>query len=255
MLKKANLTNFISLGVEPELLILPFFIKPDEIFIDIGANKGSYIFSALQFLKPNHIVAFEPNPILAKRLSFVFRKVIVFQKALASTPGEGYLTIPFTENQADDCLANLKSQPDENNAHNYKVKITTLDETVKQLKNNNIGLIKIDVEGNELNVLEGALKTVTKLRPVLIIEIENRQHENGIQEIISRIESDLNYKAFYYSILQNRLIEYNPDSFLEQKMEDYGSLQYVNNFIFVPTENDALLIIGQVNSKIEKARK
>ena len=47
----------------------------------------------------------------------------------------------------------------------------------------NVGLIKIDVEGHELAVLHGAADTLTRNRPAVVVEAEERHHPNAVAEI------------------------------------------------------------------------
>jgi hypothetical protein len=98
--------------------------------------------------------------------------------------------------------------------------------------------IKIDVEGHEWAVLKGAKETLSRLRPMCLVEIEQRHHEHTpIQEIVSWVEA-LGYETYYYNLLSNRFHSFQTFNLLEH--QDVRQLTdrkvYVNNFFFIPTE-------------------
>jgi hypothetical protein len=55
-----------------------------------------------------------------------------------------------------------------------EVPLKRLDSVVKELRLKRVDAIKIDVEGAEIQVLKGAVNTITKFRPLIIIEVRNR---------------------------------------------------------------------------------
>jgi hypothetical protein len=87
------------------------------------------------------------------------------------------------------------------------VKTITLDYFIKNNKINNIGLIKIDVEGAELDVLKGMQKTLDKLHPPVLIEFNNPRTKlaghtlNELYDFITRY----NYQAF--RLKNNKLVK------------------------------------------------
>ena len=86
---------------------------------------------------------------------------------------------------------------------------------------NKVSFIKIDVEGHELNVIDGAKETLKKHKPNLIIEIEEKHSKIPLLESINYIQN-LNYKLY---------VAHN-DALLEIK--DYKKLNRDINFIFIP---------------------
>ena len=101
-----------------------------------------------------------------------------------------------------------------------------------------VDLIKIDVEGHEDFVINGALETIKRCKPFLIIEIELRHRKKHIDYLVKLLKN-LNYKCFYCRN-QKKLIPYKhfkPD--VDQNIEVFGKViqskcQYINNFIFIP---------------------
>ena len=85
----------------------------------------------------------------------------------------------------------------------------------------NIGFIKIDAEGSELNVLNGAKKLIKKYKPTLLIEIEERYISEPIEKSLKRI-LDFGYNGFaligdiltplkYFDGNKNHRIDYGPN--------------------------------------------
>ena len=107
---------------------------------------------------------------------------------------------------------------DNNKYSLFKVRAEKLDNLIK---NENIGFIKIDVEGHEKNVLVGAEKIIKKCKPNLLVEIEERHTNNKVQNIINFI-NDLGYKSFFS----------DGQNFIEtKKLDNYNTK---NNFFFIP---------------------
>jgi len=76
----------------------------------------------------------------------------------------------------------------------HKVKLGKLDDI---LISNRIGFIKIDVEGHEKNVLEGAKNLIKKNKPNLLVEIEERHSQLKVEDTINFI-NNLGYKSYYF---------------------------------------------------------
>lgn len=100
-----------------------------------------------------------------------------------------------------------------------------------------LDLIKIDVEGHEEYVIEGALNVIKTNMPILIVEIEQRHLNKQIEEVFQSILK-LNYDGFF---LQNGnlapLNKFNYDLHQKLHLNNVTSKQYINNFIFLPNIN------------------
>ena len=82
-----------------------------------------------------------------------------------------------------------------------------------------IGFIKIDVEGHEMEVINGSRKIINNHKPILLIEIEERHSKNRVIDTINYINK-LGYNSFY--LLQDELIE----------TKYLNNFNNINNFIF-----------------------
>ena len=111
--------------------------------------------------------------------------------------GELKFHIPLLNGEICPPLASLEERGGECEVRTVKVK------TLDSYDFDDVDLIKIDLEGHEQSVIEGALKVINKNTPLLIIEIEQRHIRNNINEVFEYINR-LNYSGCF---LQNgRLI-------------------------------------------------
>ena len=98
----------------------------------------------------------------------------------------------------------------------------------------NVGLIKIDVEGHESAILEGARVTINTSRPILLIEIESRHTRVNMNDTFEKIKG---YSYSGYFLWKGALQSVdNFDVGLHQKLLETNpqNHSYVNNFIWVP---------------------
>lgn len=108
------------------------------------------------------------------------------------------------------------------------------------LQLDDIGLDKIDVEGHELAVLRGAVDTLRRNRPAVVVEAEERHHPNAVAAI-AELLTGLGY-AGYFDIdgVRRAVDEFDPAE--HQNPANIGDRQddwqthgvYVNNFVFLP---------------------
>jgi FkbM family methyltransferase len=148
---------------QEELRALRRLLQSGETFVDCGANIGLWSLVAAPLVWPDgRVVAFEPNPAVAKRLAdaAVQSSVIeVHAVALSDEPGVLALAAGREHN-----LARVSSEG------RHSVAATTLDAVLERRPDG----IKIDVEGYELNVLRGAVGALAH-RPWVIVEFNKQQ--------------------------------------------------------------------------------
>ncbi len=179
-----NMTKNVWLNaLEPEMRVVPNLVTAGSVVLDVGANLG--LFASIFAQKARKVVAIEPQPRLAAYLRQVLPgHVEVIETALSDHDGEAELRIPrFTEGSIGrmDALATIEKSNDFGtvNPHSVdtiKVQIRRLDDVVAN--EGPISFIKIDVEGHENGVVAGAMATILKHRPVMMIEIEPRHNRN-----------------------------------------------------------------------------
>lgn len=145
-------------------------LNQGDVVLDIGANIGYYSILASKLVgKKGKVYAFEPDPQNIKLLYKNIKlnncsNVIVIEAALGSKKGELRL-IQDLSNPGESKLS------EKNMGNSVMVKVLTLDQFVNSEKIKKIDLIKVDVEGSELDVLKGSIKTL-KLNKSLKLFIE-----------------------------------------------------------------------------------
>jgi FkbM family methyltransferase len=168
---------------EPELRILSTFVHPNAVAFDIGANRGIYTYLLSRLA--NRVVAFEPNPELARRLrSATGPNVTVVEVALSDRPGRGTLEIPAgVQGDLSHGYGRLVANKSGHESASYQVELARLDDW----KDLSPGFIKIDVEGHEDSLLAGGERLLEQARPVCLVEMEERHRQRPIQEALDRM--------------------------------------------------------------------
>ena len=142
-------------------------LREDSNCVDVGCHEGSILREMLRFAPAGTHYAFEPLPELYEGLRTSFPGVRVHQLALSDEAGE----VSFQRVKSNLAYSGLKRRhypnPDEA-VEVINVKADLLDNVVPEAVS--IALVKIDVEGAELQVLRGALRTIRRSRPFIIFE-------------------------------------------------------------------------------------
>jgi FkbM family methyltransferase len=171
----------------PASKILQKELKDARLFIDVGAHVGYYTLLASKMAK--EIISIEPNPFNYKLLKFNLRinkinNVYALNIAASNYNGESGIFIPKSKGK----IATDESRLD-NNIIRIKIKVVKLDDLLLKI-GKTPDVIKIDVEGSEIQVLEGLQETLRKGVKCLMIEVHSEENK---AEAISFIKS-LGYK-------------------------------------------------------------
>lgn len=147
--------------------VLASTLRGDGIYVDVGANRGQLLREAVRFAPRARHVAFEPIPALASEIARAFPQVDCRQLALGAAPEVSQ----FCYFKTLDGWSGLRRSPhvsDEEGQPEYiTVNVSTLDDEVGELVPS---VVKIDVEGAELAVLEGGRSLLARVQPVVIFE-------------------------------------------------------------------------------------
>ncbi len=101
----------------------------------------------------------------------------------------------------------------------------------------NVCLVKIDVEGHELEVLKGGVQTLQRERPVILVEIEQRHHNLPISEVFAYLMAQDFAGFFLGSGKLVPLSEFSFETHQKPYLKDVNNRAYVNNFLFLPRES------------------
>lgn len=227
-----------------ELDVARKFVRSDSIAIDVGARKGIYTRVMSGLVGPGgRVLAIEPNPLNVVSLRKVFstkHNVIIHEYALSDRVGEAMLHVPIVDRHPQDALGNLREHAsNEGNFLHYPIKLITLDDLISNL-DTSVSFIKIDVEGHELAVLKGAIRSIRRYKPVIFVEIEQKYVDEPIQTRFEYMQS-LGYETYFLDLNG----EIRPFSMLNltamQIIPASKGHAYVNMFLFLHTNHLMML--------------
>lgn len=174
---------------------LPFilaYLKPGDWVIDAGANIGAYSFAFLHKVGLNgKVICFEPNPIAFECL---YKNIGNHPNCF---PFHSFLSNKISEYEIVNETQNFGMAYGKESDKNKGICSTYID----ALDLEKLDFIKIDVEGMELEVLEGASKTIERFNPVMYIEINeatlsrNNSNKQAIFDFLD--EHGYSYKNIY----------------------------------------------------------
>ena len=177
---------------EHELYVLSEIVPSRGVAIDVGANQGffSFAFSAIG----QQVEAFEPNSdyaYFAQRM--LGSRARVHQVALSNTTGSAEFMVPVSEEGIHLHLGGKLRQPTnaDSRATIAPVEVRTLDSYGFE----DVRAIKVDVEGSEMDVLEGGAQTLLRDRPALIVELLTGAHADPIA-VVEQICAQFNYSPW-----------------------------------------------------------
>jgi len=214
--------NFENMEVSGESNFIKNYIQPiakkksKYIIFDIGANKGDY--SKLVAQLPNvEVYSFEPHPTSFKALKENTKSIGNIKYCnVAVSDKIGKLKLFDYDDKDGSSHASLSSEIF-STVHNssvvsHEVEVTTVDVVVDKNKLENIDFLKIDVEGYELSVLNGATKNIMAKR-ISIIQFEFTQLNTTTRIFFKDFYELLSDNYLIYRLLPNDLLrieQYNP---------------------------------------------
>lgn len=185
----------------------------DLIILDIGSNFGylSLVWAG-SIAKKGKVIAFEPNAKVGRSFeksivsNNLEERIILERLAVGNANKEINL---YDFNTTSNTLSSFNPNLIETNRS--IIKMIKLDDYIKQKQITKIDLIKIDVDGIELDVLKGAEESIRKFRPIIVVELNE---EMDIQKFIEK---------FDYHLLDIRL-------------NDFDSSKPVDNVFCIPSD-------------------
>jgi FkbM family methyltransferase len=218
-----------------ELRFVWQFLEPGMVFFDVGAYHG--IFSVLAGMKLSsrgQVVAFEPSPRERQRMEFHLRMNglnHVHLEPCAVSAGAGRQKF-FTVASDFSSMNSLRQPPIEWPTREMTVETTSLDEYLEQRHMDRVDLMKIDVEGGELEAFRGARRLLSSIRPILICEVLDwvtRPWGYPAREIVKRLFSE-GYEWF----------DFNDDGSLTRHVQR-DAYPEIRNYLAAPQEKVHLL--------------
>ncbi len=220
-----------------KLLSSSFESCPEFCFIDIGAYRGDFTRSLLSLFPNGKAVLFEPTPDNFAHLSSTFQdtsNIEILNNALGKTSGTQDFYI------CEQSATNSLLQPTQEDGTVIQVEVFTLDQFLIQkvqlevfgstISDSPCHFIKIDTQGNDLNILEGGLNFLQIKQPWILSEV-----------IFINL---YNHQASYYKILDFfHQHQYSLSGIFNLHYTPEGLMAYAD-FLFIPKlalEQNALL--------------
>jgi FkbM family methyltransferase len=233
-------TRFYGRYGEVELHLLEFLCRREQDAIDIGANDGSYVHYMRRHAR--RVIAFEPMPALARALQRKFpRRVVVESLALSDRPGTVSLCMPLVDGVVVSGCSTVSPTATATYPGHRAMEVPM--DTLDNVYGGQVGFIKIDVEGHEQAVLDGAVETIRRCRPRLLVEVDERLSPGGLVRAKAYFGT-LGYAGYF--VCEGRLLPIDRFSIEQyQRPSDLPDLtaplterqrfgHYLYNFIFLP---------------------
>jgi FkbM family methyltransferase len=219
-------------GERGEVQALLSRLQPGDRAVDVGANKGAYLYWMRAAVGPGGaVVAFEPQPGLARYLEEVracmgWENVSVRECALSDAAGRRALHVPGRENSPG---ASLEAEV---GGSAREVDVDTLDHQLEGA--GPIRFVKIDVEGHELAVLRGAERTLSAFRPALLFESEMRHLAGRSPHEVFGYLKAFGYRGAFFTPRGLRpILEFDPSVHQCRGPGRFWEAPgYCNNFLF-----------------------
>lgn len=164
---------YFGIEIEPRDTLYGL-VKDGTTVIDVGTNIGETLLNFARLNRTGSNIGFEPVPYLYERAKTnidlnSFRNIRLINKGLSSREE----ILSFQEAGENNSGGIFLTRTDDTSA-GRAVEVMRLDDFVHQNLIEDISLIKIDVEGFEMEVLKGAAEVIEEFRPTLFLEIDDK---------------------------------------------------------------------------------
>lgn len=146
-------------------------------FFDVGANTGLYSLLVAKASLTTDVHAFEPYALARKNLvtnikcNALESRIHVSEDAVSEKCGTQAMYIPSQEHGSIESSSSLNPNFKTEHAQILEVGVTTLDKYTQTSSTTKLGLLKIDVESTEHQVIAGGQETIKRDRPLIVLEV------------------------------------------------------------------------------------
>jgi FkbM family methyltransferase len=183
-----------------EFLFLHRYLKGDMVFVDVGANLGEYSLFAAKRLSNGRVLSFEPLPSTRSLLNHnialnEIKNIEVFPIGLSSR------NETMAIHEFDDVHEGLATfyPGDRSSRTALRVQLKKLDDIVLGSALKRVDFVKIDIEGGELNALQGSRVTIERYHPVFMIEINEITYRSAGYSVadVCNFFGEFNYLPYH----------------------------------------------------------
>ena len=227
-----SLLNKCYFGDETILSVIKKISDQRRVFLlDCGSNYGFYSFYVASLSLGNQVLAFEASPgtfnsFKANLELNNFRNINYRNLAISEVSGK---FINFYESHND-----WESSATHNKFENNKiasVETTTIDkELSKKDLSDFVVIIKLDIEGNEFNAIQGCKDTILKYEPLITIELSryNFNNQNYNFDYFRKFLNDFKYKIY-----DDKLVQLNIETLIDRIRNLDQSYQTIGNYLLI----------------------
>jgi FkbM family methyltransferase len=221
-----------------EIALMRRFLRAGDVIVDVGANVGYLTRFFAQAVGPlGKVYAFEPNPLifpLLRKNVAKFRQVAVFDLGLSTSEAEMPLFIPGSNHAVASFVREYPAthvfDGTSGRLHSVAAKLVRGDEFMAKIDIGEIDILKVDVEGWELNVLAGLEKTIMSSKKITIF----CEYNPSAQECAGRTPRELLdwflHRQFALSYPRNGELHALPPAMIDQFAETVGPQGYTTIF-------------------------
>lgn len=233
--------SFVVYALFPEyweFVFLQSYLETTDVFFDVGSHTGHYSLVAASKILSGHIYAFEPTPsnnkLIKKNVAINQLEKTITVEEMAISNAVGWSNFVLEKESEVNHLEYEKSRIATGKVQ--KVKTTTLDNYTLKKNISSISFLKIDTEGAELLILEGAKRL-----------LKNQKIDVILFELNPKVEDFFNYKNKICSLLDKN--KYHLFEFTDQ-----GNLTEINSELLDPEKTINVIAMSQRTRKNKKIR-
>ncbi len=202
---------------DPEVALTSNVLKEGDVAIDVGANGGAWTYDLRKAVGGSgHVFAFEADPYYALATGLFFKimsckGITLFSFGLSDKEESVPLRIVEPDGLRHTGGSFVDKDADSKDKGVALVHLKTLDSLLGDYPLiQRTAVIKCDVEGFELFVFKGALETIEKARPFVVLEVGHYEKHGYSNEILFELFKERNYQAFTF-IEDNKLVPVGDD--------------------------------------------
>jgi FkbM family methyltransferase len=189
----------------PELEVIKKNIRAKDVIVDVGSNTGNHLVYFAKIIKACKVIPIEFHP---ETIELLKRHIYFNEIENADLSKLGYAVgkergeFILAEHPANDlCLTEVFTSDRHNNSYQYRgdkkkiIEIIPLDELIEE----KVDFIKIDVEGLEIDVLEGAKNIFLKFRPDAMVEVKKANEKSffyWLEKMEYRVIEEIKYWSY-----------------------------------------------------------
>ena len=193
--------------------------KDGDVVFEVGANIGTHTVTLAKLVGEGFVIAFEPQRLVFQSLCAnlainSISNVYAFQEAVSNE--NGTILIPECDFTKTNNFGGINIENTKKGTLVNKIKLDNFVNRISSLK-----LLKIDVEGMEIGVIEGAVELIKKFKPIIYVENDRVEYSKNLIELLW----SLDYKLYWHL---PKL--YNENNYFKDKENIFPNLVSVNMF-------------------------